>query len=134
MVMKPTPALRLVQHEPRLPSAFGALKDAADAEEAFHLLRSWSQSRAALNVPADRVEEELVQGGFEVLRRLLDENIAARGVGDVGRAVVRPTGRRRRDAARLQACTLARLRECLRDGGDQPAGLWGSWGSEHSSA
>jgi hypothetical protein len=89
MMQKPTPPLRLVHPEPHLPPALEALKKAADAEEAFGLLQGWSQSRAALSAPADEVEKELLQGGYEVLRRLLDENFKARGVGDVGRAVLR---------------------------------------------
>jgi len=89
MVLKPTPPLRLVQPGTQLPSALGAVKEASDAEEAFRLLQSWCQSWAALSAPADQVEEELLQGGFEVLRRLLDENVRARGVGDVGHAIIR---------------------------------------------
>jgi hypothetical protein len=89
MAVKPTPHLELVHPEPQLPSALENVGKAANAEEAFQLLRSWSQSGAALSAPADQVEAELLEGGFEVLRRLLEENFKARGVGDVGRAVVR---------------------------------------------
>jgi len=89
MVMKPTPHLELVQPRPQLPSALGALAEAANAEDAFQRLQSWSRSRAALTAPADHVEQELHRGGLELLRRLLDENFQARGVGDVGDAVAR---------------------------------------------
>jgi hypothetical protein len=105
MVLEPTPPLRLVHPRPHLPSALGALTEAADAEEAFQQLRSWSRSRAALGAPAEQVEEELLHGGLEVLRRLLDENFKARGVGDVGEAVVRDDGETTRlGYRRLRSC------------------------------
>lgn len=68
MAVKPTPHLELVHPEPQLPSALENVGKAANAEEAFQLLRSWSQSGAALSAPADQVEAELLEGGFEVLR------------------------------------------------------------------
>jgi hypothetical protein len=89
MVLKPTPTPLLMQQPSSLPSALAALTEAADAEEAFQQLRDWSRSQAALSAPAEEVEEELLHGGLEVLRRLLDENFQERGVGDVGAAVVR---------------------------------------------
>lgn len=106
MVLKPTPHLRLVQPPTQLPSALSALTEAADAEEAFQQLRSWSRSRAALDAPAEQVEEELFRGGLELLRRLLDENFRARGVGEVGDAVVRQDadGQTRLGYRRLHSC------------------------------
>lgn len=91
--------LRLVENAPEeetgappeaaqpLPSAFEAVAKARDAEEAFLNLRVWSQSAASLAAPARVVEGELVRGGFEVLRRLLEENMRSRGLGDVGVAL-----------------------------------------------
>jgi hypothetical protein len=70
-----------------LPSAFEAVATASDAEEAFSALRDWSRSAASLTAPARAVERELLRGGFEVLRRLLEENLRGRGLGDVAPAL-----------------------------------------------
>jgi len=70
------------------PSALDAIKDAADAEEAFQKLRAWSRGENAQHVSADVVEDELLRGGMEIQRRLLEENFRMRGQGDVGKAVV----------------------------------------------
>ncbi len=68
-------------------SAFEALATAKDAQEAFLLLQAWSQSKSSLAAPARAVEQELLRGGFEVLRRLLEENIRSRGLGDIAVAL-----------------------------------------------
>jgi hypothetical protein len=69
-------------------TALKAIAGAGDAEEAFRALHEWAVGPAARSATADVVEEELHVGGREVLRLLLQESIAARGVGDVGPAVV----------------------------------------------
>lgn len=72
----------------RLSGALEALEEAVDSEEAFFRLRAWSQADEALRAPADQVEQELHRGGMEIQRLLLQENIRARGGGDVGPALV----------------------------------------------
>jgi len=67
-----------------------ALKDARDSEDAFSRLMSWNRSAGSLAADAYGVEKELFVGGMEVLRHMLAENFNARGLGDVGRALVRP--------------------------------------------
>jgi hypothetical protein len=73
---------------PHLTSAFEALKEAYDAEDAFFRLKTWSLSQSALCASADQIEHELFRGGMEIQRRLLEENIRARGRGEVGQAIV----------------------------------------------
>jgi hypothetical protein len=68
--------------------ALDAVRGAKDTEEAFYLLMNWSQSKTALNTPAYEVEQQLQQGGFELLRRMLEDNFRLRGLGDVGEAVI----------------------------------------------
>ena len=70
-----------------LTSVLDTLGDAHNAEEAFARLQDWNVSHAALTAEAYDVEQELFRGGMEVLRRLLEENFRARGVGDVGSAI-----------------------------------------------
>lgn len=69
-------------------TALQKVKGAKDTEEGFYRLIGWSKSKAALNAEVDEVEQELVIGGFELLRRVLQDNFPARGLGDVGEAVI----------------------------------------------
>lgn len=60
------------------------LGDAESAEEAFARLQAWNRSPGALKAGAYDVEQELLRGGMEVLRHMLEENFRGRGIGDVG--------------------------------------------------
>jgi len=75
------------QNQQKLPSAFEAVANAGDAEDAFWRLQGWSQSDASLSAPAHELEKELFAAGLELLRRLLEENFRSRGLGDVGVAL-----------------------------------------------
>lgn len=98
------PHLDLVEN-PKKPASDGAgvndgaelapvmdvLADAQSAEDAFARLQAWNHSPGALDAKAYDVEQELFRGGMEVLRHMLEENFRARGVGDVGSAIVLTT-------------------------------------------
>ncbi len=107
-----TPHLQLVENitepdenPPELRPVLDDLADAHDAEDAFSRLLAWNRSPGSLAAESYTVEKELFVGGMEVLRRMLEENFRARGVGDVGPAIKRAAeedgepvvlGRRRR--------------------------------------
>lgn len=77
------------EHE--LASALEVLGEAESAEEAFALLLSWNKSPAAMSAEAYAVEEELFQGGMELLRLMLEENFRSRDSDDVGLAIEKCT-------------------------------------------
>ena len=51
---------------PPLTSAFEALKEAYDAEDAFFRLKTWSLSQSALCASADQIEHELFGRGWHL--------------------------------------------------------------------
>ena len=67
-----------------LVAVLDVLGGAENAEEAFARLQAWNRSPGALKAGAYDVEQELLQGGMEVLRHMLAENFRSRGIGDVG--------------------------------------------------
>lgn len=69
--------------------ALAALEETASAAEAFMQLHAWSlKNERAQSAEAFELESALWAGSNEVFRRLLDESMAARGSGDIGRALV----------------------------------------------
>lgn len=73
-------------------SAVAEVGRAESATEAFANLRWWSRSSAAQQLEAYEVEQTIAVAGAEVWRRLLEESFGARGMGDVGEAVMVESG------------------------------------------
>ncbi len=91
------PHLRLVgnqddQQSDELVPALKVLGDASSAEEAFASLQAWNRSPGAQKAEAYDIERELHRGGMEILRLMLQENVDARGGGDVGPWIETRTG------------------------------------------
>jgi hypothetical protein len=71
-----------------LENTLAEVRLAESATEAFANLRWWTRSSAAQELEAYDVEQTIAVAGAEVWRRLLEESLAARGLGDVGEAVI----------------------------------------------
>ena len=69
-------------------SALDTMQSAKDVEQAFFLLYQWLLSESSLQASAYEVEQQLFQGGMELLRRMLEQNFASRGKGDVALALL----------------------------------------------
>ena len=59
-------------------NALQALEGATSPLEAFSCLAQWSEEAANLQLAADVVEQQLFEGGLELLRLMLQENLASR--------------------------------------------------------
>lgn len=73
-------------------TALEAIENAENPLEAFLRLQAWLSGPKAMSAQAHSVEEDLLVGGFEVLRQLLQQYIDSRGIGDVGKAVIKEVG------------------------------------------
>ena len=74
---------------PEIPPVLDAMKAAGSAEEAFNVLYEWATNKVVqCEGELYDVEEEMERGGFELVRKLLEEHVRSRGVGNVGPSLI----------------------------------------------